>query len=474
MPRKKTFWLLLVLVLVSIVLPIWLLLPDRSSTPTDPWEYVKAKKSKTDHTHLLKGPFASGSEVTVACLECHPDAARDIMQTSHWTWESKPFKVANRPEPIQLGKKNTINNFCIGIRSNWPPCTACHAGYGWSDANFDFSNQELVDCLVCHDRSGQYLKGDSGLPEKGVDLLASARSVGNPTRENCGGCHFRGGGGNAVKHGDLDGSLFYPSEDIDAHMGRHKFLCTDCHKTSRHDIRGRAFCTSLTDTGQIHCTDCHASDLHKDERINRHVASVGCPTCHVPYGAVKEGTKTHWDWSQAGQDLPEDEHEYLKIKGRFTWEKNIIPESRWSNCPSQHYLLGDPIDTAGVTELNHPNGDIRDPKARIMPFKIHRARQIYDAKFNYLIQPHTTGPEGYWNKFDWDTAARIGSEAVGLAYSGEFGFASTEMYWTLTHMVATKDKALQCTSCHGEGEKRLDWIQLGYSGDPMIHGSRKL
>ncbi len=474
MPRKKSTYFLIALVLASIALPVWLLRPGDSSPSDDPWSYVKAHKNKTDHTHLLKGPFSSGSEVTLACLECHPNAARDIMKTSHWTWESQPFRVANRPEPVRLGKKNAINNFCIGIQSNWPPCTACHAGYGWSDADFDFSNQELVDCLVCHDRSGQYIKGDSGLPEKGVDLLASARSVGNPTRENCGGCHFRGGGGDAVKHGDLDGSLYFPSEEIDAHMGRHQFICTDCHKTSEHDIRGRAFCISQTDTGQVHCTDCHTETLHQDERINRHVASVGCPTCHVPYGAVKEGTKTHWDWSQAGQDLPEDEHEYLKIKGRFTWEKNIIPEYRWYNCTSEHYLLGDRIDPNGITDLNHPNGDIRDPKARIMPFKIHRARQIYDAKFNYLIQPNTAGPDGFWSKFDWDTAARIGSEAAGMAYSGQYGFADTEMYWTLTHMVATKDKALQCSSCHGEGEKRLDWIQLGYPGDPLTYGSRKL
>ena len=473
MLRKKSYWIILALVLLSIAVPLWLLLPRDPDAANDPWETVPAKKIKTDHTHLLSGPFASGSEVTVACLACHPDAAKDMMKTSHWSWESEPFKVASRPEPVRLGKKNAINNFCIGIRSNWPPCTACHAGYGWSDADFDFSNEELVDCLVCHDHSGQYIKGDAGIPEKGVDLLTSARSVGNPTRENCGSCHFRGGGGNAVKHGDLDGSLYFPTEDIDVHMGRHKFLCTDCHQTTDHDIKGRAFCISPGAANQIHCTDCHAEELHKDERINRHVATVGCPTCHIPYAAVKQATKVHWDWSQAGQDIPEDDHEYLKIKGRFVWEKNIVPEYRWYNCTSEHYLPGDKIDPDAVTELNHPNGDIHDPRARIMPFKVHRAKQIYDATYNYLIQPNTAGPEGYWTKFDWDQAARIGSEAVGLPYSGNYGFVRTDMFWVLTHMVATKDKALQCTSCHGENEKRLDWIQLGYSGDPITHGSRK-
>ncbi len=474
MLRKKTLWMGLALVVGSIALPLWLLLPHRAAPSSDPWDSVPVKKPGTDHTRLLNGPFTSGSEVTVACLKCHPQAARDIMRTSHWTWESKPFRMANRPEPVTLGKKNAINNFCIGIQSNWPPCTACHAGYGWHDANFDFSNPELVDCLVCHDRSGQYIKGDAGIPEKSVDLLAAARSVGNPTRENCGGCHFRGGGGNAVKHGDLDGSLYYPSEEIDVHMGRHKFVCTDCHQTTAHDIKGRSFCLSQDMAEQIRCTDCHQETLHKDERINKHVNSVGCPTCHIPNVAVKQATKVHWDWSQAGQDLPEDDHDYLKIKGRFVWEKNLVPEYRWYNCLSEHYLLGDKIDPSGVTELNRPRGDIRDPKARIMPFKIHRAKQIYDATYHYLLQPNTVGPEGFWTKFDWDRAARIGSEATGLPYSGNYGFVRTDMYWTLTHMVAKKEKALQCTSCHGDHEKRLDWIQLGYAGDPMTHGSRKL
>ena len=64
-------------------------------------------------------------------------------------------------------------------------------------------------------------------------------------------------------------------------------------------------------------------------------------------------------------------------------------------------------------------GDISDPKAKIWPFKIHRANQIYDPVNNYLLQPKTVGEGGYWTAFDWDLAARLGSEAVGLDYSGE-------------------------------------------------------
>jgi hypothetical protein len=179
----------------------------------------------------------------------------------------------------------------------------------------------------------------------------------------------------------------------------------------------------------------------------------------------------HWDWSSAGQDLPEDEHSYLKIKGSFVYEEDFMPEYYWSNGNAYRYLLGDKIDPGETTVLNKPKGGINDPDAKIWPFKVHRANQIYDKVHNYLLQPKTVGEGGYWTEFDWDLAARLGSEAVGLDYSGDYGFAPTEMYWPLSHMVAPKENALQCTDCHGE-ESRMDWIGLDYFGDPLRWGGR--
>jgi nitrate reductase cytochrome c-type subunit len=140
------------------------------------------------------------------------------MHTTHWTWESQPFDVPWRDEPVTIGKKNQINNFCIGTQGNQNKCMTCHTGYGWSDANFDFTNPENVDCLACHADTATYAKGAYGFPAEGIDLLAAAKSVSAPTRENCGKCHFDGGGGNGVKHGDLDESLYFPQENLDVHM----------------------------------------------------------------------------------------------------------------------------------------------------------------------------------------------------------------------------------------------------------------
>ena len=462
-----------VAILLLIGIPVWLFTGESESRLDTPWENMPRRPAHVDHRNLFDsfGEFKTGPEVTKACLSCHEAAGQQMLRTAHWKWESEPVEIEGREGLFTTGKKKSINNFCIGIQGNWASCTACHTGYGWDDANFDFGEETQVDCLVCHDNSNAYRKGKAGLPLEGVDLMAAAQSVAVPTRENCGGCHFRGGGGNAVKHGDLDESLYYPSEGIDVHMGRYNFQCVDCHQTRDHVIGGRSTTVSLDNENQIACTDCHQSKLHTDDRINAHTDTVACQACHVPEIAVAQATKTHWDWSKAGDDFREDDpHHYLKIKGEFIYEKNLQPEYRWYNGLANRYLMGDKLSSSGTTALNAPKGDIRDPGAKIWPFKIHRAKQPYDTEYNYLLQPVTSGEGGYWKDFDWDKAFRLGEEISGIKYSGNYGFAETEMYWPSTHMVATKDKALQCQACHSEGG-RMDWQALGYDGDPIKQGS---
>ena len=59
-----------------------------------------------------------------------------------------------------------------------------------------------------------------------------------------------------------------------------------------------------------------------------------------------------------------------------------------------------------------------------------------------------------------------------MEYSGEYGFARSDMYWPLEHQVAPADQALQCTACHSD-DGRLDWTALGYDGDPMDTAGRR-
>ena len=456
--------------------------PRRRAPETRP---LPARPEPVDHAAFLVGPFADGPAVTRACLECHPRAAEEVMRTGHWTWAGQEALVPGQPAPLAVGKRNLLNNFCIAVAGNWPRCTSCHAGYGWRDEGFLASaGPERVDCLVCHDRSGQYLKAPAGAgePAPEVDLLASARSVGRPTRSNCGACHFAGGGGDAVKHGDLDGTMHQPPARIDVHMGAHDLACVDCHRTHEHRIGGRLLPIEPAPETRIACTDCHAAAPHDSERLNAHLAAVSCQACHIPRVALDAATKTSWDWSQAGRDpaavaaedpaVAADPHLYSQAKGRFTFARGLVPSYAWYDGASERYLPGQEVRLEGTVALTAPRGGVDDARARIWPFKVHRGRQPVDLQRRTLLYVKTWGPGGYWTTFDWEGALRLGAEASGLPYSGQHGWVETSMHWPLNHMVQAAGGALQCVDCHGP-EGRLDWRALGYPGDPATHGGRR-
>ena len=379
-----------------------------------------------------------------------------------------------RTDPVTIGKKTQINNFCISAQGNEKKCMSCHVGYGWENDQFDFSNQLNVDCLICHADLSTYGKGDFGYPAEGVDLAAAAQSVGRPGRENCGACHYDGGGGNNVKHGDLDTSLNFPAANLDVHMSSLNLQCIDCHRTQDHAIKGRLLADNIAiePTEQVQCTDCHADTPHEDERLDAHTQSVACQSCHIPAMALKNPTKVTWDWSAAGQDIPEDHYTYLKIKGEFHYEEDVTPSYHWFNGSNAYrYLLGDTITPTQPTMINLPAGDINDPNAKIFPFKIHVAKQPYDTATNTLLAPRTAGENGYWTTFDWPSALALGAQDAGITFSGQYGFAETWMYYPTTHMVQPADNALQCESCHG-ADGRMNWQALGYPGDPITWGGR--
>jgi octaheme c-type cytochrome (tetrathionate reductase family) len=439
-----------------------------------------------NHAKHLKGPFTSGPEVTKACLECHDQEAKHFMGTVHWTWSARQ-KTADGRE-VELGKANAINNYCIALPSNEARCTSCHAGYGWKDRSFDLKKAENVDCLVCHDTTGTYKKLPAGaghpaykdmeLPPgsgkitKAVDLLAVAQKVGPTSRATCGACHFFGGGGDHVKHGDLDSSLTRPTRQMDVHMAvdEGNMQCTACHEAKNHVIPGKALSVSTSGGARtLDCSSCHAGRPHKlNAELNRHTERVACQTCHIPTFARTLPTKTWWDWSTAGKDgpVPKDadgQPLYDKMKGDFRWAKDIQPTYLWFNGSVERYIAGDKMDPQQVTALNKPLGSRADKSAKITPFKVMRGKQPYDAGNDVFAVPHLFG--GYWNHYDWNKAIADGMTAAGLPYSGRYGFAPTVMYWKVNHMVTPKQQALACDDCHRPGG-RMDWKALGYAGDP--------
>ena len=426
------------------------------------------------HEKRIKGPVKEPQDITRQCLKCHKDEAKNFMMTSHWNWSLK--QTVNGKE-VDRGKRNALNNYCTSTAGNEPFCSKCHAGYGLSDFNtFDFNNADNVDCLVCHDTTGTYAKGKnvSGYPQEKVDLVYVAQNVGTPNRDNCGQCHFYGGGGDAVKHGDLDSSMAYPEKDTDVHMDveGNDFACIECHTTEDHLISGNSLGVSPGGEVHIQCTKCHEGTIHEETRINAHIDTVACQTCHIPAFAKNLPTKVWWDWSKAGEERQFDEkdefghHTYVKKKGEMKYAKNVVPDYMWYNGTGGAYMRGEKVDPDEVVQIAYPNGERKDKNAKIYPFKVMRGKQIYDTKYKNLITAKVANEGGYWVDFDWDKAARLGSKAAGIPYSGEYGFIETEMHWRINHMVAPKEQALNCLDCHGD-KGRMNWKELGYKGDPM-------
>ncbi|MFZ5483813.1 MAG: tetrathionate reductase family octaheme c-type cytochrome [Pseudomonadota bacterium] len=460
----------------------------------------KASKSTADHGKFkeLQVDFKSGPEVTAACLKCHTEAGKQVMHSKHWTWE-----YLNPQTNQKLGKKHIVNNFCTAISSNQEFCTACHVGYGWKDDSFDFTNQGNVDCLVCHERTGTYRKlpGQAGHPVykemefpphsgkivKPVDLKAAAQSVGKSGRNNCGACHFFGGGGDAVKHGDIDTSLSNPSKYLDVHMDKDglNFSCGECHKTSGHEVPGSRYAPTAKDEGgKAHmrgkedknpatCQACHTNAPHKQNaRLNSHADKIACQTCHIPEFARGKPTKMMWDWSTAGKldkdgkpyttKAPNGQVAYDSKKGDFIYESNVIPTYVWFNGTVNYTLRDTKLDPTKLVKINRFEGSPTDGQSKIWPIKVFSGKQPYDKATNQLLIPHTYGDEhdsaAFWQVFDWNKALEAGMRSVNQNFSGDFGFVSTEMYWPITHMVAPKEDALTCAQCHqpSVGVGRLD------------------
>ena len=454
--------------------------------------------STADHSKFeeLQKPFKTGPEVTKACLGCHTEASKQLHKTKHWNWE-----FTNPDTGQVLGKKKIINNFCLAIAKNEPRCTSCHIGYGWKDDSFDFSSEENVDCLVCHDTTDTYKKFPTGaghpnytekvFPKgskkiwKVADLSKVAQSVGKTRRENCGVCHFYGGGGDGVKHGDLDSSMTNPDKNLDVHMGVDglNFVCSECHTTDGHNVQGSRYNIVAKDTHGIDipgrgdhsratCESCHGDKPHAatlNNKINDHTDKVACPTCHIPeFARGGVASKLWWDWSTAGKKdadgkpikvkNKDGDVIYVTKKGDFKWGENQQPEYAWLSGDIRYKQLDEFIDPGEVVHLNTFSGSYDDPDARIWPFKVMRGKQPYDKGNNTLVLLHLFGKEkaAYWKSYDWNNAISSAMKAAGAEYSGEYGFIETALYWPLAHMVAPKEQALGCAECHSKEGRLAD------------------
>lgn len=476
---------------LSVIVPLFIIIAVLSGAKKENLfledlrgQYPATHVPGSDHSkfEILQQEFDNPHEITAACLSCHTERGTELLESFHFTWEREEYIPGKGV--TYLGKKNMINNFCTGILSNEASCNRCHAGYGWDEKDFDFSNQYNVDCLVCHDQTGMYEKarGGGGYPEVNPDnnhFMTIIQNVGLPTRENCGYCHFHGGGGNNVKHGDLEMALLNTTREVDVHMGVDggNMNCVDCHLTTNHKLTGKYYGVSSENKDRVTCEQCHTSTPHIDNKLNEHVVKVACQTCHIPVYAKVNATKSRWDWSTAAPKFTGEEAielydslgnaTYLPIKGDFTWQVDVEPEYFWFNGTADHHLATDKIDPDKLPlEINTLFGSFHDKGSRIIPSKVHRGKQPYDIHNMVLLQAKLwdaeKGKGALWIDLDWEAALTAGMEYLDRPYSGEWDFVETEMFLPVNHMVSPAADALSCNDCHTRINSRMASIEGAY------------
>ena len=476
--------------------------------------------------NLHSGYFATNDyEGTESCTNCHGWDADEFINTAHFKWEGFASGIAGHEGHIH-GKQDILNNFCIAIPSNEGRCSHCHAGYGWADDTFDFEDPNNVDCLICHDQTGDYAKAPpaAGMPFPDIDLNAVAQSVANnagtvrpaSTRQNCIFCHAVAGGGNNVKHGDLALNIANTTREYDVHMGTDggDLDCVDCHAVERdgndemvsHGIGGMAY-HSLDEGDMRDCEDCHLprATQHAGLSVEGIVAShtsLACQVCHIPAIARHTPTKTEWYWETAGDTARGVEYDpafdpllipiYDPKKGSFVWSRDVRPELRYFNGTWYKALIGE-TDTYDPNDLpvtlGEPLGSWDDGESMIYPFKRMIGNQPADTGGypveGRIIVPHlfgtAGGPTPYWGNWDWVAALTEGAAAAGQDFSGTHGFVDTEMFLTVNHEVAPPEMAFgmdgDCGDCHFDDQ--IDWEALGWvavpadgNPDPVIDGER--
>lgn len=435
-------------------------------------ERVK-KEITADHSQFeqLRGPFATGDEITRACLECHNRADEQVRGTHHWQWHV----VDNKP----LGKAGLIaNNFCIssnhlGDRG----CLDCHVGWN--------GKQGEINCLHCHSHKvmnwnealediAAFLREEDPdsreiAEELASELQESITAIGQPGIENCGSCHFYSGGGDGVKRGDLGSPLLNAPRELDVHLSKEGagLTCIDCHNTRNHQVPGRQYSFSANELRKkrgepkfksyLYCESCHTDAPHFDRKLNEHFEYLTCQACHIPLIARESPTKVWWDWSKAGKLRDgkryhtKDEFgkkNYMTIKGEFRWEQNVVPYYDWFNGEMKSITLEATIDPKSIVDVQVPVGYPGQAGSKIQPFKVHGGKQPYDPNLNRLLAPMLSGEDGYWTTLDWPSALRRGMEVLNLPFSGDYEFIESRFLYPVHHTIPPKDMALGCDDCH--------------------------
>jgi hypothetical protein len=291
-----------------------------------------------------------------------------------------------------------------------------------------------IDCLVCHDTTGKYKKAPpaAGFPEKGLDLVAIAQNVGRPARANCGlNCHFRGGGGDAVKHGDMSFTLANPARDHDVHMGVDDggldFRCQDCNlpkdkygkpiyakkkgtykwkeavkptyrwysgTVKRHILGDRINQNGVTELTQPvgdfndPASRIYPFKVHKGKQISDAVYK------YLIAPQLWEGYWKHWDWDKAARDGMKSaglaysgKYEFVETSMFWGLTHEVAPKEQALSCAECHASLAK-ATYCGKCHQERPDVSFKDLVHKGINFKslAQKGRDVVEliGKTNYI------------------------------------------------------------------------------------------
>lgn len=421
----------------------------------------------------MQGPFTAAGEVVAACLECHPQQAAEVLSSTHWTWSRR---ATVNGESVSYGKRDSLARFAIDPAANPSRCLGCHVSTDPGGIDPARPAPAMVDCLVCHDRTGTYRRPGSlsspSLPEP--DLTRIARGVGRPSPANCAACHFADCGLVPAGTGGARPAGF---ADVHMSLSGGDFTCQTCHAPTG----GHAFARQPAPAGDSApdgrgCAACHTETPHEQVILNRHGESITCQACHIPEDGRDRPILLEWNWITAGKTMPLHQNRSgtrLRIHDRNGLRAltDLEPVYLWDDGSDTVYTRGRRVQPGTLIVLQGPAE--KSAGSKIAPFRAIHGVQLYDGKYRYLVSPllQAEGPDLFASGRP-DSLAAEGMKALVLPYSGQYAYTATVIYKRISHGVAPAGQALDCLDCHGRSG-RMPWAELGFDADPWLINQEK-
>ena len=421
------------------------------------------------------GPHANLSYTdSTMCLQCHTKQATDMAGSVHYKWEGPYSKISNKPG-VTGGKLNTaVNAYCINTLGNWNGCGACHIGAGAKPGTIADATRN-IDCLICHQKEYKRVRNSTtGLFEPDttkmtISMDQAVQTLHKPVKSNCLQCHAKGGGGDALKRGDLaliNGTTTDRNYDVHMASTGANLSCQQCHTYTNHHVAGRGSDLRPTDsTVTVGCatSSCHSNKAalnagHATSAINTHLKRVACQTCHIPVygrkaadavldtvtGFGDQSTETDRTWATPEWSVANNRWEPTVHRAN-----NLKPVYAFYDGSSWVYDLHDVavVDPAtGNYKISRPNGGINSANTKLYPFKYKTSTQPMHTASGKLIALNTSV---YFKTADLAGAIQSGLTNMGLNPGDAYSMVKADEYQMLNHTVAPKANALQCAACHG-------------------------